>query len=131
MVAPPILSPNNGQSLPLKSNGLLTTSDKTVTTPLAISVAETNDISPAVAATAAAKLTSPAAAFTTATAGADKEDSNLDAELLALAAQQMRSPTSSMAHTPTPNMKAVDAKCNPAKWSVSSVRLHIGVALCF
>lgn len=118
VVAAPILSPSNGQTLPLKSNGLLTMSDKAMTTPLAISVPETTDTS-AVAAgvAAAAKLTSPVTTFST--AAADKEDSSLDAELLALAAQQMRSPTSSMAHTPTPNLKAADSKCNPAKWSVS------------
>ena len=114
-VAAPILSPSNGQSLPLttntKSNGLLTTSDKTLTTPLAVSVAETTCSAlppppppppPPAAAVAADK---------------EKEDSSLDAELLALAAQQMRSPTTPLAHTPTPNLKA--DKCNPAKWSVS------------
>lgn len=48
----------------------------------------------------------------------DKEDSSLDAELCALAAQQMRSPTTSLSQTPTQQLKP-ELKTNPAKWSVS------------
>ena len=54
----------------------------------------------------------------------DKEDSSLDAELLALAAQQMRSPTTSLSQTPTQQLKQ-----NPAKWSVCWFNLFFKLEL--
>lgn len=54
----------------------------------------------------------------------EKEDTSLDAELLALAAQQMRSPTASLSQTPTQQLKP-EIKANPAKWSVSSLSFYL------
>ena len=59
---------------------------------------------------------------TTASAGfnGDKDDSNLDAELMALAAQQMRPPSVPQPQTtPTQLLKLEQLKPNPAKWTVS------------
>lgn len=59
----------------------------------------------------------PSATPTNFSVNGDKEDTNLDAELMALAAQQMRSPSGSHSQTPTQQVK-LDPKNNPAKWSV-------------
>lgn len=79
------------------NNGLLTTA---VTNPLVVS------------------MSAPQSTPSSFSVNGDKEDNTtLDAELMALAAQQMRSPSGSHSQTPTQQLK-LDPKNNPAKWSV-------------
>ena len=80
------------------NNGLLTTA---ITNPLVVSM----------------PAPPPPATPSNFSLNGDKEDTNLDAELMALAAQQMRSPSGSHSQTPTQQIK-LDPKNNPAKWSV-------------
>lgn len=94
-----LTSPNhgvNGQTA-VSAPGLLTT-----VTPLAVSVS-----TPAVTTTAPSGF------------NGDRDDSNLDAELLALAAQQMRPPSVPQPQTPTQPLRLEQIKPNPAKWTVN------------
>ncbi len=102
--------------------GLLTTATSTTHSPAAASTtAEANN-----------KLASPSAVTipqgptppTSFAPSGDKEDISLDAELCALAAQQLRSPTASLSQTPTHQLKP-EPKTNPAKWSVSYLLLRL------
>ena len=85
------------------SGGLLTTANNETTTISSSLSIDLNKLSGTVP---------PQGAPFASSGGGDKEDSSLDAELLALAAQQMRSPTLSQ-----PAKQEI--KANPAKWSVS------------
>ncbi|KAI9560239.1 hypothetical protein GHT06_014253 [Daphnia sinensis] len=107
----------NGQGAKAAGGGgLLTTATSTTHSPVASITIDINKLAPPSAATVP-PCTTPTTNF--APAG-DKEDSSLDAELLALAAQQTRSPTTSLPQTPTQQPKP-ECKTNPAKWSVTEV----------
>lgn len=103
----------NGQRTKTTNTGLLTTAspNNSITTSLTIDL---NKLSTPTA------VTAPHGAVTASgfVPSGDKEDSILDAELLALAAQKTRSPTTSLSQTPTQQLKP-ELKTNPAKWSVS------------
>ncbi len=103
----------NGQAT--KTVGLLTTATSTPTAAITIDV---NKLPPPTAVTIPQSTPTPSGFVPS----GDKEDSSLDAELLALAAQQMRSPTASLSQTPTQQLKP-ELKQNPAKWSVSQFNL--------
>jgi len=65
----------------------------------------------------------PSVTTTTTTTSAfngDKDDSNLDAELLALAAQQLRPPSAAQCQPLAVQQQKTEPKPNIAKWSVSS-----------
>lgn len=100
-----------------KGVGLLTTAAPVSPMPMTIAI-DLNKLSASTAAVASSQASASSSGFSSA---GDKEDSNLDAELMALAAQQMRSPAGSLSQTPTQHLKG-DAKQNPAKWSVSLKR---------
>jgi hypothetical protein len=102
-------------------SGLLTTATSTTHSPAAASTTvETNNKLDAPTAVTIPQGTTPPTSFAP---SGDKEDSSLDAELCALAAQQMRSPVASLSQTPTQQLKP-EPKTNPAKWSVSYLLLR-------
>lgn len=105
----------NGQGAKAATDvGLLTTATSTTHSPVALITIDINKLAPPSAATIPL-TTTPTTNFAP---PGDKEDSSLDAELLALAAQQTRSPTTLLPQTPTQQLKP-ECKTNPAKWSVS------------
>lgn len=105
----------NGQGAKATAGGgLLTTATSTTHSPVASITIDINKLAPPSAATVP-PCTTPTTNFAP---SGDKEDSSLDAELLALAAQQTRSPTTSLPQTPAQQPKP-ECKTNPAKWSVS------------
>lgn len=114
----------NGQGVKpaagIGGGGLLTTATSTTHSPAAASttVEANNKLAPPTAVTIPQGTTPPTSFAPT----GDKEDSSLDAELCALAAQQLRSPTASLSQTPTQQLKP-ETKTNPAKWSVSYLLL--------
>jgi hypothetical protein len=114
----------NGQGVKpaagIGGGGLLTTATSTTHSPAAASttVEANNKLAPPTAVTIPQGTTPPTSFAPT----GDKEDSSLDAELCALAAQQLRSPTASLSQTPTQQLKP-ETKTNPAKWSVSYLSL--------
>lgn len=104
----------NGQVAKTANTGLLTTATSNNNSPNTSITIDLNKLSAPTAVTIPQGATTPSGFVPS----GDKEDSSLDAELCALAAQQMRSPTTSLSQTPTQQLKP-ELKTNPAKWSVS------------